>query len=89
VRQRATLRGVTFVAPAMTIEVELSGERLAGQILPPRSGHIEVRDEHGRSRIVVVDQSGCFVVSRPPVRSFRLHCRTDAGTEVLTGWMSR
>jgi len=85
----ATLRGITFIAAGLTIELEVLAERMVGQILPPCTGRVEVSDDTGLTSGATVDPSGCFELCDPPVRAFRLYCRTDSGTDVRTGWLPR
>jgi hypothetical protein len=35
-----------------------------------------------------VDEIGCFSVAPIPASPFRLRCRTEDGTDVLTGWIT-
>ena len=35
-----------------------------------------------------VDEIGCFTVTPIPASPFRLRCRTEDGTDVLTGWIT-
>jgi hypothetical protein len=35
-----------------------------------------------------VDEIGCFAIDPIPDGPFRLRCRTAAGSDVLTGWIT-
>jgi hypothetical protein len=35
-----------------------------------------------------VDEIGCFAVAPIPASPFRLRCRMQDGTDVLTGWIT-
>jgi hypothetical protein len=82
----AALRAMTFVAGAVTIEVEVTAAALQGQVVPPQAGEIELRGRDGSATAVPVDEVGWFVFAPPPAGLFRLHLRTADGTRVLTTW---
>jgi hypothetical protein len=58
-----------------------------GQIIPPRAGTLEVHTPGGVTSSPV-DEIGCFSVTPIPASPFRLRCRTEDGTDVLTGWIT-
>lgn len=79
-----TTRALTFVAGDLTIELELSPDALAGQVVPPTPGSAEVRFPGADVPAVTVDDTGWFEV-RPAVgQPFRLCVRTEDGRVVLT-----
>ena len=84
--QRATLRSLTFVAGDTAIEVELTATGLAGQVVPPRAGHIEVLTPAGPFAEAEVDEVGWFSIEPPPTGPTRLHLRTEDGTAIRTEW---
>ena len=45
--EAATIRSLTFSSAHLTIELEVTGEGLFGQILPPREGTIEIQTPAG------------------------------------------
>jgi hypothetical protein len=81
-------RSLSFVAGGLSIEVELTGDTLLGQVVPPQPGQIEMHTVHGSAQVVPVDEAGWFAVRPVTGPMFRLHLRTDAGT-VITEWVSR
>jgi hypothetical protein len=84
--EAASIRALTFTSAHLSIELEVTADSLLGQIIPPRSGTIEVLTSTGASTTTPVDEIGCFSVVPIPVGQFRLRCRTTDGTDVLTGW---
>jgi hypothetical protein len=80
----ADLRSLTFCSAELTIEIELTGGALVGQIVPPQPGQLEVRTVTGSLVTVPIDEIGCFVIRPVPTDGFWLHCRTAAGTDVQT-----
>ena len=81
----ADLRSLTFCSAALTIELELTGGALVGQIVPTQPGHLEVCTLAGRLVTVPIDEVGCFVVRPVPPDGFWLRCHTAGGADVLTG----
>jgi len=84
----APLRSFTFAAERLTIELEVTDEKLVGQVIPPQPGQVELRTVSGPARSAPVDEVGQFVIRPIPTCSFRLHCRTVNGTSVLTDWVA-
>ena len=79
-------RMLTFRAGALTVDVEVTGEGLIGQVLPPGSARIEVLGGPGAARPVAVASLGRFLSDDPPSGPFALRLRT--GTEVIvTEWL--
>jgi hypothetical protein len=84
----AVLRALTFVSAELTIEIEVTQGALLGQIVPPQPGEVGIRTRSGRRSDVPIDEVGCFAVHEVPAEPFRLHCRTSAGCEVRTTWVT-
>jgi hypothetical protein len=85
--EAASIRALTFTSARLSIELEVNSDSLLGQIIPPRAGTFEVHTRAGVTSSPV-DEIGCFVVTPIPSSPFRLRCRTDDGTDVLTGWIT-
>jgi hypothetical protein len=85
--EAASIRALTFTSVQLSIELEVAGASLVGQIIPPRAGTLEVHTKAGVTSLPV-DEIGCFSVSPIPNSPFRLRCRTEDGTDVLTGWIT-
>jgi hypothetical protein len=86
--ERAHLRSLTFTSDALTIEIEITGDAMLGQVVPLQTGEIEVRTPTGTAGTALIDDIGCFTVRPIPVGSFRLNCRTAKGLCVSTSWLT-
>ena len=85
--EAASIRALTFTSTHLSIELEVTAGSLLGQIIPPRSGTIEVHTKTGVTSSPV-DEIGCFSLAPIPAGPFRLRCRTTDGADVLTGWIT-
>ena len=85
--EAASIRALTFTSAQLSIELEVTAGSLVGQIIPPRAGTLEVHTTAGVASSPV-DEIGCFAVTPIPSSPFRLRCRTEDGTDVLTGWIT-
>jgi hypothetical protein len=85
--ETASIRALTFTSTRLSIELEVAESSLLGQIIPARAGTLEVHTTAGVTNSPV-DEIGCFVVDPIPSSPFRLRCRTEDGTDVLTGWIT-
>ena len=85
--ETASIRALTFTSGRLSIELEVADNMLVGQIIPPRSGTLEVHTTAGVTSSPV-DEIGCFTVSPIPASPFRIRCRTEDGEDVLTGWIT-
>jgi hypothetical protein len=85
--EAASIRSLTFTSPHLSLELEVTGNSLLGQVIPPRAGTLET---HTRTGVTAtpVDEIGCFAVDPIPASPFRLRYRTTDGTDVLTGWIT-
>ena len=86
--EAASIRALTFTSAHLSLELEVTENSLPGQIIPPRSGTLEIHTRAGEIRTTEVDEIGCFAVDPIPDSPFRLRCRTADGTDVLTGWIT-
>jgi hypothetical protein len=85
--ETASIRALTFTSARLSIELEVSESTLVGQVIPPQAGTLEVHTTAGVASSPV-DEIGCFAVEPIPNSPFRLRCRTEDGTDVLTGWIT-
>ena len=86
--ETASIRALTFTSDHLTVELEVTEHSLLGQIIPPRTGTLEIHTRTGEISSAEVDQIGCFAVEPIPDSPFRLRCHTDDGSDVLTGWIT-
>ena len=84
----AALRTLTFEARNLTIELEFISDVLHGQVVPPQTGTMELRQASGAVTKAEVNSVGYFTVAPVPAGTFRLHCNTADGTAILTDWIT-
>lgn len=85
--ERAHLRAMTFTSANLTIEIEITGEALLGQVVPMQDGEVDVITPEGKAQTGPIDDIGGFVIRPLPAGSFRLNCRT-AGGSISTSWLN-
>jgi len=86
--ETAPIRALTFSSPHLTIELEVTPDSLIGQVAPAQPATVVVQPGTGAETAVPTDETGCFSIHPIPPATFRLLCRTDAGLEVLTRWIT-
>lgn len=87
--ESASIRGLTFTSATLTIELEVTADSIIGQVIPPQVATIEVLAQAGAPPATLSsDEIGCFAISPMPPAPFRLRCRTGAGIDVLTNWIT-
>jgi hypothetical protein len=80
-------RNMTFEASQLSIELEIIGDVLHGQLVPPQAGEIEIRHADGTCTGTTANDVGYFTAT-PPGGSFLLHCHTTSDIVVQTGWIT-
>ena len=80
-------RCLIFDASELSIELEIIGDMLRGQLGPPQPGDVELRQASGPATRVEVNDVGHFSATPVPAGSFRLYCRSQRGQAVLTDWI--
>jgi hypothetical protein len=86
--EAASIRALTYTSGRLTIELEVTQNSLVGQIVPAQPAVISVLPRAGDELVITADEIGCFSVEPIPVGQFRLRCRTSAGGEIMTGWIT-
>jgi hypothetical protein len=86
--ERAALRDLTFATQQLKIHIQVTDKSLHGQVVPPQRSDIELRTRDQPPVVISTDDDGWFTVQPIPIGSFRLHCRTEAGTTALTDWIA-
>ena len=86
--ETASIRALTFTSAHLSLELEVTGNSLLGQLLPAREGELEIHTRAGEISTTEVDEIGCFSVDPIPDSPFRLRCHAADGTDVLTGWIT-
>lgn len=84
-------RMLTFEAPGLVLEVEVSGSRpreLVCQVVPPQAAFLELLAPGG-ARAVEADDFGTFHFAAVPPGVVKLRCRPQSGeaTPVATSWV--
>lgn len=87
IRSRGTARTLAFRGPQVTVEVEVTGEGMVGQLSPASGGQITGQSAAGEAfDEAEVDEVGCFVLTAPPPGPVRLHYRAG-GHDLVTDWI--
>jgi hypothetical protein len=86
--ETASIRSLTFTSEHLTLELEVTGNSLLGQIFPARAGVLEIHTRAGEIGTTEVDEIGCFSVEPIPASPFRLRSSASDGTHVMTGWIT-
>ena len=85
--EAASIRALTFTSEHVTMELEIVGDTLLGQVVPAQSATITVQQDDASRQLLDADKIGRFSVQPVPSGPFRLRCRTATGTEAVTGWI--
>ena len=86
--ETASIRALTFTSAHLTLELEVTHDSLLGQIVPAQAGTIKVQLRDSTETTVPADRIGRFTIRPIPAGEFRLHCKTSADTDALTGWFT-
>jgi hypothetical protein len=86
--EAASIRALTFTSGHLTIELEVGTQSLLGQIVPAQSALITIQLLTGAETDAQADEIGCFSIAPIPAGQFRLRCRSGAGVETVTGWIT-
>ncbi len=86
--QSASLRSLTYATDELSIELEVTGDGVLGQLVPPQPATVEVVTPDGVRTGVTVDDAGWFTVRPVPPTRFRLTCHVGSGTSVVTAWIN-
>ncbi|MEU6574789.1 hypothetical protein [Streptomyces sp. NPDC046805] len=79
-------RMLTFRAGELTVDVEVTGDGLMGQVLPPSPARIELLGGPQAVTPVPVDDLGRFTSDTPAAGPFALRLRTG-GEVIVTEWL--
>jgi hypothetical protein len=81
-------RVLVFDAAGISVELEISTDQVAGQILPPAAGTVtvELQDQPAGTMLVRADELGFFVLPPLPAGLARLRCDTGTAT-LVTEWV--
>lgn len=79
-------RLLTFAGPCVSVEIEICGREIVGQLAPPSPAEVILRSpggEHGTR----TDEAGSFALSGVPVGLVSLLFRFADATSVVTSWI--
>ncbi|MFE0805878.1 hypothetical protein ACFW4M_03055 [Streptomyces sp. NPDC058794] len=79
-------RMLTFRADDVTVDVEVTGDGLIGQLLPPGPADVEVLSGPRAHALLTADDLGRFTGGAPPAGPFALRLRTGSDV-VVTEWL--
>jgi hypothetical protein len=80
-------RIVVFTSESrLSVEVEVTDDRVVGQLIPARAGAVAIMTVDGVVAEAVADSMGCFFLPRPLPGPVRFRCDNESGT-VLTDWV--
>ncbi|GAA3621533.1 hypothetical protein [Microlunatus ginsengisoli] len=82
---RPPVRTLAFECCALSVEIEVYGGELIGQVGPPGPALVSMQPSAGEMVTVETDELGCFVLPRPPDGPLRFKV-THAGGRVVTEW---
>lgn len=85
--ETASIRALTFTSSRLSMDLEVAGGSVLGQIVPLRAGTLETHTNAGVTT-APVDETGCFALDPKPVGPFRLRFWTTDGVDVVTGWIT-
>ena len=86
--ETASIRALTFTSAHLSLELEVTETSLLGQVIPPRAGTLETQTRAGATTTVPIDEIGCFAIEPIPAGPFRLCCRREDGSDVMTNWIT-
>ena len=84
----ASIRALTLASAHFCLELEVIGDRLLGQLVPPHGTGVELQSQASASTQIWIDEIGCFLVEPVPATPFRLHWRAEDSAEVVTDWIT-
>jgi hypothetical protein len=79
-------RMLVFEGTALSVEIQVTGRTIVGQLIPPDRGEIAVQTTDGIVEVVPADDMGCFLLTCPPPGPMRLRCRS-ADVDLVTEWL--
>ncbi len=86
--EAASIRALTLASAHFSVELEVIGDRLLGQLVPPHGMAVQVQSQASGSTQIWTDEIGCFLVEPVPATPFRLHWHMEDGAEVVTDWIT-
>lgn len=79
-------RTLVFEGTTGSVEIQITGGRIVGQLLPPTSGRVQLLVVDGPGTSVDADEVGCFSLDVPAGALWRLRCTRDSDA-IVTTWI--
>jgi hypothetical protein len=79
-------RLLTFAGARVSVEVEICGREIVGQLVPPSAAEVVLRSPAGE-RGTRTDEAGSFALSEVPAGVVSLLFRLTDATSVVTSWI--
>ena len=87
VRGDAPPRALTFTGPGLTVELEVRGDVLLGQLEPAAAAEVRLRTPGGPGAAVSADALGMFRLQPAPRGPVSLLVRVPGRGDVVTEWL--
>ena len=78
-------RMFTFHGERLSVEIEIDGDGIVGQLTPPGPARVTLVTTDGPQAAADADEVGCFTLPAPPPGPIRLDCQRGA-ERFLTEW---
>jgi hypothetical protein len=80
-------RTFAFRGERLSVEIEIDGAGIVGQLTPPQPGQVTLVTAAGPQATVQADEVGCFTFPPPTTGPVRLDCRLGAD-HFVTEWVT-
>ena len=87
VRGPGSPRTFAFHGEQLSVEIEIDGAGIVGQLTPPQPGQVTLVTAEGPQATVQADEVGCFTFPPPAPGPVRLDCRLGAD-HFVTAWVT-
>lgn len=79
-------RLLTFSGPRVSVEIEVRGQEIVGQLAPPSAAEVILRSPGGE-RGTRTDEAGSFALSAVPTGVVSLLFRLTDASSIVTSWI--
>jgi hypothetical protein len=80
-------RGFAFHGERLSVEIEVDGAGIVGQLTPPQPGQVTLVTAEGPQATAQADEIGCFTFPPPAPGPLRLDCQVG-GDHFVTEWVT-
>jgi hypothetical protein len=85
-RSQGSTRGLVFTGDGLSVEIQVTGDGIVGQLGPAGRGEISVYTPDGLFAEATADDIGAFTVELPPPGPVRLRCQAGEA-RFITDWI--